>query len=130
MEFLKGIAGKLVTGALALTVIAAAVSWYTADPATRSMLLGGTGRVISWLGIVLALPWATFALIGWVARRDSNLAGGILVLGYTLLEAVGIAWLFHWSLPGITAWAFLVLGGLFAAVYNLFACDWIAEKVA
>ena len=76
------------------------------------------------------MPWVTFALIGWVARMERNLAGGILVGGYTLIaEAVALAWLFHWNVGGTTGWAFFILGVLFAAAYNLFACDWIAEKV-
>jgi hypothetical protein len=130
MDFLKAIAGKLVTGAVILAVVACGISWFSADPQTRSMLLSGAGRVCSWLGIVLVVPWVTFALIGWVARMDRNLAGGILVGGYALLEAIGLAWLFQWHVRGASGWAFFVLGTLFAATYNLFACDWIAEKVA
>ncbi len=129
MDFLKTIAGKLVTGAVVLAVVAAGISWFQADPATRSMLLGSTGRVCGWLGIVLVVPWVTFAVIGWVARMEKNIAGGILVGGYALVEAVGLAWLFHWHVRGAAAWAFFILGVLFAAAYNLFACDWIAEKV-
>jgi hypothetical protein len=129
MYFLKTIVGKLVTGAVILAVVAAGISWFQADPATRSALLGGTGRVCSWLGIVLVVPWATFALIGWVARMEKNVAGGILVGGYTLLEAVALSWLFQWHIRSAAGWAFYVLGVLFAAAYNLFACDWIAEKV-
>ena len=40
------------------------------------MLLTGTGRILSWLGIVLVVPWATFAIIGRVAKFESNAAGG------------------------------------------------------
>ena len=93
------------------------------------MLVSGTGKIISWLGIVLIVPWATFFVIGRVARFDNNLAGAALVGGYTLVEAVVLAWLFDWTIPSATAWTFFILGGLFAAVYNLFTCDWIAEKV-
>jgi hypothetical protein len=130
MDFLKTIAGKLVTGAVILAVVACGISWYTADPDTRSMLLGGAGRVCSWVGIVLVVPWVTFALIGWVARMEKNLAGAILVAGYAILEAVGLAWLFQWRVHGSVGWSFFVLGALFAGAYNLFACDWIAEKIA
>ena len=129
MDFLKAIAGKLVTGALILAVVACGISWYSADPQTRSMLLSGTGRVCSWLGIVLVVPWITFAVIGWVARMQRNVAGGILVAGYAAIETVMLAWLFQWNVRGSTGWAFFVFGALFAAAYNLFACDWIAEKV-
>jgi hypothetical protein len=51
-----------------------------------------------------------------------------LVLTYSLVEIVALLWLFHWSIAGATAWTFLTAAGLFAAVYNLLTCDWIAEK--
>jgi len=129
MEFLKTIAGKVITGFLALAVIAGAISWWQMDPATRHMLTTGTGRIFSWLGIVLILPWASFFIVGRVAKFDSNFAGAILVAVYTIMETVILAWLFNWHMPSATAWTFLLVGGLLAAVYNLFTCDFIAEKV-
>jgi hypothetical protein len=129
MEFFKSVTGKVVSGLVALGVIAAGISWWQMDPDTRQMLLTGTGRILAWFGIMLALPWASFAIIARVAKLDSNLAGGVLVGSYTLLETALLAWLFHFHLPGATAWTFLLLGGLVAAVYNLLICDWIAEKV-
>jgi hypothetical protein len=41
-----------------------------------------------------------------------------------------LAWLFDWQMPGATAWSFFAVGALVAGVYNLLACDWIAEKVS
>ena len=130
MDFLKIVGGKIAGGIVALVVIAAAISWWRMDPAARQHLLNNTGKIASWFGVVLFLPWATFFLIGRVGRLDSNLAGAVLVLGYTALEMLLLAWLFHWSIGGATEWTFMVFGGLLAAVYNLFTCDWIAEKVA
>jgi hypothetical protein len=129
MEFLTSVTGKVVTGLVGLAVIVSAISWWRMDDATRDMILVGTGRIAAWFGIVLFLPWVTFALIGKVGRLDSNAAGAVLVGGYTLLELILLLWLFGWSLPGGTAWTFAGVGVLFAAAYNLFACDWIAEKV-
>ncbi len=129
MEFLKSTAGKIIGGAVALAVVAAGISWFQMDPATRQSLLGGTGRIVSWLLAVLLLPWSTFFVSGWVATRfDSNSAGAALVATYTLIEAIALAWLFKWNISGGTAWTFFVVGLLFAGVYNLFMCDWIAEK--
>ena len=129
MEFLKTIGGKIATGLVSLAVIAGAVSWYEMDPVTRHGIVTGTGRIIAWLGVMIVLPWATFFLIGSVARKESNLAGAALVFAYTALEAVLLAWLFSWSIRGATAVAFYSAGILLAAAYNLFTCDWIAEKV-
>ena len=61
---------------------------------------------------------------------DTNLAGAVLVMCYTIPELVLLAWLFNWRVPSTTAWVFLILGGLVACAYNLFTCDWLAEKVA
>jgi len=129
MDLLKTVTGKVVAGAVALAVVAAGISWWQMDPATREMLLSGTGRIVSWLLIVLLAPWATFFVTAWVARRESNAAGAVLVLSYTVLEAVLLAWLFHFGVRGATAWTFTGAAALFAGVYNLLACDWIAEKL-
>ena len=129
MDFLKSITGKIVTGAVALGVIVAAVSWWQLDHASRTAIIGATGRVLGWLGVVLILPWATFFLIGKVARLESNAAGAVLVACYTIPELALLAWMLDWKSPSVTIWIFVILGGLFAAAYNLLTCDWIAEKV-
>jgi hypothetical protein len=130
MEFLKTVTGKVIAGFVALAVIAGGISWWQMEPETRQMLVSGTGKIIGWLLLVLIVPWATFFVIGRIGKMDSNLAGAGLVASYTLLETLLLAWLFDWRIPGATAWTFLVVGALFAGAYNLFACDWIAEKVS
>jgi FtsH-binding integral membrane protein len=129
MDFLKSVTGKVVSGIVALAVIAGGISWWRTDPAMRDLLLNGAGKIASWLGIVLLIPWATFFIVSKVARMESNAAGAALIAGYTILETVLLAWQFQWHMPSATAWTFLLVGGLFAGVYNLFTCDWIAEKV-
>jgi hypothetical protein len=129
MEFLKTISGKVITGFIVLAVIAGGISWWQMDPDTRHMLVTGTGKILAWLGIVLFLPWVSFLLIARVAKLDSNAAGAALVATYTIIETIVLLWLFNWQMPGATAWTFVIVGGLFAGAYNLFTCDWIAEKV-
>ena len=130
MDFLKTVTGKVVSGLVALAVIAGGISWWQMDPETKQMLLSGTGKIVSWSGIVLLLPWATFFLIGRVGKMESNAAGAALVAAYTIGEILLLTWLFEWDISGTGAWTFVALGGLVAAVYNVFTCDWIAEKVA
>jgi len=129
MDFLKTIGGKIVTGLVSLAVIAAGVSWYQMDPGTRHAIASDAGRIVAWFGVVIFLPWVTFFLIGAVARQDSNLAGVLLVGGYTIVEAVVLAWLFAWSLHGAMPVVFFAAAVLLASAYNLFTCDWIAEKL-
>jgi FtsH-binding integral membrane protein len=129
MDFLKTVTGKVVGGLVTLAVVAGGISWWRMDPATKSMLLSGTGKIAAWTGIVLLIPWATFFVIGWAAKFENNMAGGLLVFAYTLIEALLLGWLFNWKLPGPTALVFFAVGVLFAAVYNLLTCDWLAEKM-
>jgi hypothetical protein len=129
MDFLKSVTGKVVSGLVALAVIATGIAWWQMDAATRHTLVSGTGKIVSWFLAVLLLPWATFFVIGRVGKFDSNFAGGALVLTYTVIEIVVLAWLFNWTMPNATAWTFLVAAALVAGVYNLFTCDWIAEKL-
>lgn len=129
MDFLKTISGKVVGGLVSLAVVTAGISWWRMDETTKHTLLTNLGRIFSWGGIVLLIPWATFFVIGWVAKFESNLAGGALVLIYTLLEALLLAWLFHWTIPGASAKTFFAVGTLLSAVYNVLTCDWLAEKL-
>jgi len=130
MEFLKTMTGKVVGGIVSLVVLIAGISWWRMDDGTKHWLLAGTGRIVSWFGILLLVPWATFFIISWVAKMDKNAAGAVLVFTYTLIESLILLWLFDWRLPGATGWSFFVVGALVAGVYNLLVCDWIAEKLA
>jgi hypothetical protein len=129
MDFLKTVTGKVVSGLVALAVITCAISWYRMDPQTKDAIVSGTGKIFSWFSVVLIVPWLSFALIGRVAKMQSNAAAAMLVVGMTILEMLLLGWLFNWSIAGRTAWTFLLFGGLVAAIYNLLTCDWSAEKV-
>jgi len=129
MDFLKTIGGKIVSGLVAVAVIAIAISWWQMEPETRQALVSGTGRIVSWLLVVIVVPWALFFVVGWVGKLESNAAGAALIFGLTAVEATLLAWLFHWSIHGATAVVFFTAATLLAGAYNLFACDWIAEKV-
>jgi hypothetical protein len=129
MGLLSGLAGKVVVGVLSLSIVLAGISWWQADPATRSAVFDGIARIIGWTVAVLVVPWAMFLVIGRVARMDSNAAGVALVGGLTIVEALALAWLFDFRISGGAAWSLTIAAVLVAAVYNTFTCDWIAEKV-
>ena len=129
MDFLKTMTGKVVSGL---------VAWRSLPPGSRGgrwirqpaeCCLTGTGKIVSWMGIVLIVPWATFFVIGRVAKFDNNLAGSDLVGGVYPDRGAGAGLAFRLAHPSRHRLDFFILGGLFAAVYNLFTCDWIAEKV-
>jgi FtsH-binding integral membrane protein len=128
-EFLKSLGGKIATGAISLAVVSAGVAWWQTEEATRQHILTDSGRLLGWSLLVLIVPWAAFALVGWVNRRQSNAAGAALVVILTLAEAVVLAWLFRWSVQGATEWVLFVAANLIGGVYNLLACDWIAETI-
>jgi hypothetical protein len=130
MDFLKTVTGKVAAGLAGLAVVAGGISWWQMGPDARHAVVSGVGKILAWLGVVLLLPWATFFLIGRVARAESNAAGAALVLSYCAIEAGILAWLFDWSISGATGWVFYAAAVLVAGVYNLLTCDWIAEKVA
>ncbi len=130
MDFLKTVGGKIATGIVVLAVGAAGLAWYETDPATKHLILSDTGKVIGWTLLVLILPWASFAIVSWVAKFDTNAAGAALVFGMTAVQAVILARLFGWSVHGAAIWTVYAAAVLIAGVYNLFACDWIAEKVS
>jgi hypothetical protein len=107
----------------------AGLAWYETAPATKHAILSDIGRVIGWTVLILVVPWASFALVKKVATYDTNAAGATLVTGMTAAEAVVLAWLFGWSIHGATVWTVYAAAVLVAGVYNLFACDWIAERL-
>lgn len=127
MEWLKGVAGKVATGVIVLAVAVAGLAWWQADPATRSAVMNGIGKGVGWAVVALVLPWASYPIIGWVARRQSNAAGACLIAALTIAEAVALGYLFHPQSGA--AWAIVVAAVLIAGVYNTLACDWIAELI-
>jgi hypothetical protein len=140
MDFLKTIGttvvGKIVGGIVGIAVIAMGIAWWQMPQSTRDGIFSTTGHILhtlfiilGWLILVGVVPWVSFYFIGWVGRLGRNAAGALLVLGYTTAEAVFLAWLFNWSISGATGIVFFSCAILVAAAYNLFACDWIAEKL-
>ena len=129
VDFLKGIGGKVIGGAVLLGVVVAAVAFYQAGPAGRQAFFDASGKIVGWMLIVALLPWCLFWLIARVARRDSNEAGGALVAGITVLELLALWWMFGFGVGGVIPVAFFAVAALLAGAYNLLACDWIAEKL-
>ncbi len=128
MDLLKGILGKIVTGIVALAVLAGAISWFGLSPEQRSDFLQNAGKIAAWAGIVLIFPFATIFVIRRVGCLESNLAGAILVFTYSAAEIIALIGLLGAPPSGGISWLFLTLGALLTTVYNLLICDWLAER--
>ncbi len=130
MEFLKSIGGKIVAGTVALIVIVAAISWWQMDADSRNQVMAAAGKVVAWAFLVIVAPWVLFWVIAWVKRFERNSAGAALVILLTLAEAIVLGWLLDWQWGGGAASKVLTIAGIMlAGVYNVLACDWIAEKL-
>jgi FtsH-binding integral membrane protein len=129
MELVKTALLRIASFGLVGGVVVATIAWWRMDPVEQEEILGRIGRMISWAVLVLILPWATWFLTRWAARKDTNAAGAMLVLSYTLVEAVLLGWLFDFSLNGAAAWTAFVAAVLVAGFYNVLICDWIAERI-
>jgi hypothetical protein len=129
MELFKKIAAIVLAGAVALGVIVGAISWFQMPADDRARVWYAVGRGLVWIGIVLVLPWATFFVTTWVANREKNSAGALLVAGYTIAGGLVLGWLFDFSISGTAGVVLVILGILVALAYNLLVCDWIAERL-
>lgn len=128
--FLSGLASRVLAGVVTVGVLGGGFAWYQLNPQGFESALSNTMRIIAWLGVVAVLPFATFFVIGRVAKMDSNGAGAALVAIYTAMEIVLLLWLWDWRVGGAMAWTFFLCCALTAAAYNLLVCDWLAEKIA
>ncbi len=129
MDFLKGIGGKIVGGAVFLAVVVAGIAFYQAGPDGRATFFDSSGKIVGWVLIVALAPWALFWLVTWTARKDSNAAGAVLVAAITGAELLTLWWMFEFDVGGAVAIGFFAVGALLAAAYNLLACDWIADRL-
>ena len=129
MDLLKKLATMLAGGLIGLGAIAGGIAWYQMTPDARSAVTSTVLRILAWLGVVVIAPFATWFVTSWIAKKESNALGAILVFTYTAIEAVALFWLLGWTVTGSTAWMFVALGLLISAAYNLLACDWIADRL-
>jgi FtsH-binding integral membrane protein len=126
---MKTIGSRVLTAGVVLAVATAGLAWWRVGPETQGEILRTVGRMAGWFGLVLSLPWATFFLTLWAARADTNAAGAALVVGYTALEVLLLGWLLGFSIGGAGGWVAFTAAVLLAGLYNLLACDWIAERL-
>jgi len=124
----KYVGGKVLAAVL---VVASAIMiiWYFRLPVEARAALWTTVRnVLIWIGLVAALPWATFFVPVMAVRAESNLVSAMTLIGYLAVDIVLAMFLCggHWD--GGWRMGAMVLGFLCAAVYNFVVCDFIAGR--
>jgi hypothetical protein len=123
------VGGKVVTAVL-VVASAGAVIWFWKHPEQLRAIWQTIKYVLVWLGFVLVFPWATFFVTPWVVRKESNLAAGLMLAGYTLADII-VAFCLIGGARGLgtLTWGVLLLGFLSAAVYNLKVCEYQASRL-
>jgi|CXWL01.1.fsa_nt_gi hypothetical protein len=123
------ITGKVVT---AILVVAggAALIWFWQHPEQLAAIWKTLKYVVTWIGFVLVLPWTLFFITPWVAKKESNLAAGVMLAGFVIADAL-VAFYLIGGVGGMGSltWMVLILGFLCAGVYNLMVCNYQAGRL-
>ena len=126
-QIAKFVGGKVLTAVLAVLAFGCGL-WAWKHPEEMAAFGHVLKYVVIWIGIALVLPWAAFPLVPWVVKRDSNVAGALLLGGLTALDA-GVALLMSGVTQlGTLTWLVLWLGFLSAGVYNFLVCNFQAHR--
>ncbi|MCH7719567.1 MAG: hypothetical protein IH988_01070 [Planctomycetes bacterium] len=124
----KYVGGKVLTAVLVVGS-AASMYWFYRHPEQLETIWDVLKSVLAWLGIVLVLPWAGFFLMPWVMKFDTNVASGLLLVGYLLIDFLVAMALSGWGVEGTLTWMVLILGFLAAGVYNFLVCEYQAHRL-
>ena len=124
----KYVGGKVLTAILVVLTAGCGIwAWRHPDQ------LAAIGQVLKyvgvWIGIVVVIPWAAYPLTVMAVRRDSNVAGAILLALVTLLDVVAALMMTGTSGHGALVWLVLLLGFLTAGVYNFVVCNYQANRL-
>ena len=122
--------GSKVVTAVLVVAGAGAVIWFWRHPEHLATIWQTIKYVLVWMGVVLVLPWATFFVTPWVVSKESNLAAGLMLAGYVLVDAVvAFCLIGRASGLGSLTWMVLFLGFLCAGVYTLKVCEYQASRL-
>lgn len=124
----KYVGGKVLTAVLVVSAGLAGF-WFYQHPDDLAHLWTTLKLSLAWLGFVAVLPWPLFFVVILVVRAESNLASGLMLLGYLACDVLIAFWLAGWSVTGPLDWVLLILGFLAAAIYNFLVCEFIASRI-
>ncbi len=87
------------------------------------------GGIVLWLALATLLPWATFFLVAWVQRAESNLPAAGLLLFWAAVDGA-LAWLISGGgAPDAGRWLAIGLAFCLGGLYNLIAANQIANRL-
>ena len=124
----KYFGGKVLTAVLVVLAFGCGL-WAWKHPEELAAIGHALKYIAIWLGLALVLPWASFPLVPWIVRRDSNRVAAALLVGLVVLDALAAWWLSDFSITGVLAHMSCVLGLLCAAVYNYVVCNFLADRI-
>ena len=124
----KYLGGKVVGGIVGVCAVLVIIWYWRLAPADRDALWGTARGTILWMGCVAALPWATFFVPGWALRKESNWVSAFTLAGYLAADVSLAVYLTYGNVHHRWQKAALLLGFLFAAVYNFIVCDFLAGR--
>ena len=123
------VGAKVVTAVIVVSS-AGAVIWFWQHPETLKQIWHIIKDVLVWMGVVLALPWASFFVTTWAVAKDSNRAAALMLIGYILVDFLLACWLMGGIRGhGTLTWGVVLLGLLSAAVYNFKVCEFQADRL-
>lgn len=123
----KYVGGKVLAALLGVGAVLSII-WFWNHPEQLQAIWAVLKGVLVWLGLVIVLPWAAFFVTGWVVKRESNLAAGVLLGALTAIDALFAFYLAGWQVEGALTWMVLLLGFLSAGAYNFLVCDFQAAR--
>lgn len=120
---------KRVVTAVVVVGSAIAIIWYWNLPDESKAAMWDTASgTMTWIGIALSLPWATFFIPARVVRVESNSASAVMLAGYFLADAGAAFWMAGGTPDAAWKLGVMIVGLLAVAAYNMFACNFIAER--
>ena len=122
------VGGRVLTAVLAVSGIVVIVWYWRLEPQTRADLWGGIRDGLIWLAFVCAMPWALFFVPPRVVRAESNAVSAATLLAYLAADAAVALYLAGGVPSGAWQRALMLVGFLFAAVYNLVVCEFLAAR--
>lgn len=124
----KYVGGKVLMAVLGVASIIVIIWYWRLQPGERAELWSLARGALAWMAFVAVLPWALFFVPARVVRAESNAASAGALAAYLLVDVLFALYLTGGSFGTRVQTAAMVVGFLFAAVYNFVVCEFLAQR--